>query len=201
MRSSPENIKKLETEEPQRLEAEEAKGLDLEHWWGSAALPEDAMYPENGEGNPLTLICQFHYGEGLISVMADVDYFLGDMDAESGGIGPWPERMYKVIYSPSRTGLQLHTIAAEDGAMAVPEAEPLDAPASRGESSHIWGEPICFSDEVRADYPGYVLLLELDESDAHHLRFYDCGALFFLIAEEDLAQKRFDRVVCAMYCF
>ena len=67
--------------------------------------------------------------------------------------------------------------------------------------SHIWGEPSYFTDEVAQDYPGYRVLLQLDESDVHQLRFYDCGSLFFLIPEEDIADNRFDRVVCALYSY
>ena len=172
-----------------------------EHWWGFAALPDGVDYPENGEDNPLTLICQFHHGDGMVSVWADLDYFFGDYDAPNGGMGSWHESFYKVIYSPDRSHLNEHAIRYADGSSAVPEAEPMDAPLKRGEVSHIWGEPSYFTDEVAQDYPGYRVLLQLDESDVHHLRFYDCGSLFFLIPEQDIAANRFDRVVCALYSY
>ena len=126
-----------------------------EHWWGFAALPDGVDYPENGEDNPLTLICQFHHGDGMVSVLADLDYFFGDYDAPNGGMGSWPESFYKVIYSPDRSHLNEHAIRYSDGSSAVPEAEPMDAPLKRGEVSHIWGEPSYFTDEVAQDYPGY----------------------------------------------
>ena len=128
------------------------QSLADEHWWGFAALPDGVDYPENGEDNPLTLICQFHHGDGMVSVLADLDYFFGDYDAPNGGMGSWHESFYKVIYSPDRSHLNEHAIRYADGSSAVPEAEPMDAPLKRGEVSHIWGEPSYFTDEVAQDY-------------------------------------------------
>ena len=48
------------------------------HWWGFAAMQESMVYPSNGEDNPLTLVCQFHLGTGMVYVLADLDYFFGD---------------------------------------------------------------------------------------------------------------------------
>lgn len=172
-----------------------------EHWWGFAQLPEETDYPTGTDDNPLTLVCQFAYGEGLLSVFADLDYFFGDQDAESGHMGEWDKAFYRVVYSPALADLRLHEIRYADGTPAVPEAEPLDAPAHRGEASHIWGDPECFTDEVRQDWPGYRLLLQLDESDELGLRFYDCGSLFFLIRPEDLEAGRFERTKCALYSY
>ena len=83
----------------------------------------------------------------------------------------------------------------------MPPAEPLDAPRQRSEVSHVWGEAEYFTDEVAQDYPGYRVLMQLDENDHLPLRFYDCGSLFFLIPEADAAANRFDRVVCVLYSY
>ena len=41
-------------------------------------------------------------------------------------------------------------------------------------------------------------LLQIDEDERWHLRFYDCGMINFIILKEDLAAKRFDKV--RLYC-
>ena len=91
------------------------------HWWGFAAMPEDMEYPSNGEDNPLTLICQFHLGNGMVYVLADLDYFFGDYDAEGGHLGEWSNDFFKVLYSPTRENLREHEIRYADGSSAVPE--------------------------------------------------------------------------------
>ena len=175
--------------------------LDAPHWWGFAALPEEMEYPYNGEENPLTLICQFRYEEGMVYVFADLNYFFGDMDADGGHLGEWDRHLYRVLYAPTRLNLHLHEIYTESGEPAVPEPEALDAPHTRGEASAVLSPATCFRDEVEQDYPGYQVLLQLDENDAIGLRFYDCGALFFLIRPEDLKAKRFDKTICVLYSY
>ena len=171
------------------------------HWWGFAAMPEEMEYPFNGEDNPLTLVCQFHHGDGMIYVFADLDYFLGDYDVDGGHIGEWDKRFFKVLYSPTRENLHEHEIVGADGESAVPAAEPLDAPAQRGEESGVLQRPSCWTDEIEQEFPGYQVLLELDENDAIGLRFYDCGTLFFLIKPKDLEAKRFERCKCVLYSY
>lgn len=171
----------------------------LNHWWGFAQLPEGVDYPSS-EDNPLTLVCQFEYEDGLVSVFADLDYFFGDTKADSGHMGEWEKRFFKVLYT-GKEHLYEHEIRYADGSSAVPQSEPLDAPSKRGEASHIWGGAECFTDEVMQDWPEYKVLLQLDENDELGLRFYDCGSLFFLIPEEDVPVKRFDRIQCVLYSY
>ena len=165
------------------------------HWWGFAALPEGMAYPYNGEENPLTLICQFHLGEGMVYIFADLEYFFGDLDAESGHLGTWDAHLYKVLYVPTREGLQVHEIRYADGESGVPE--PIYADVPDGSAC----APKSFGDEIAQDYPGYKVLVEVEENDEIGLRFYDCGELFFLIRPEDLAARRFENVVCALYSY
>ena len=162
------------------------------HWWGFAALPDGVEYPYNGEGNPLTLVCQLHYGEGMIYVFADLDYFFGDIESDGGHIGEWGASLYKVLYSHTREGLHTHEIRYENGEPAVPKEKPI------GNMLH---GPTCFIDELEQDYPDYQVLVQLDEDDEIGLRFYDCGCLFFLIRPEDLEAKRFDRTKCVLYSY
>ena len=166
------------------------------HWWGFAALPEGMEYPYNGEENPLTLVCQFHAGEGMVYIFADLDYFFGDLEAESGHLGAWDKTMYSVLYAPDRENLHEHEIRFADGQSAVPDPIYTDLPE--------WDKPSlpkCFGDEIEQEWPGYEVLAEVEENDDIGLRFYDCGELVFLIRPEDRAAKRFDRVICALYSY
>ena len=172
--------------------AQKQEDLAREHWWGFAAMPEEMEYPVTAEGDPMTLICQFHAGEGMVYVFADLDYFFGDLDAEGGHMGAWNASLYQVLYAPQRTNLHEHEVRYESGESAVPEPIYTDLPQ--------WDKPQpphCFTDEVAQDWPGYEVLVDVEENDEIELRFYDCGELFFLIKPEDRAAKRFDRVVCA----
>ena len=174
---------------------------EASHWWGFAAMPDELEYPFNGEDNPLTLVCQFQHEEGMVYVFADLDYFFGDYDVDGGHIGEWDKRFFRVLYSPTRKDLHIHEICTENGESAVPQAEPLEAPAQRGEESHVLQPATCWTEELEQEYPGYQVLVQLDENDGIDLRFYDCGTLFFLIKPADLKAKRFDKVKCVLYSY
>lgn len=167
-----------------------------EHWWGYAALPEEVVYPYNGDNNPLTLICQFALGDGLVCVFADLDYFFGDLYADGGHIGEWKKDLYKVIYSPTRDKLHEHEIKYEDGTSAVPEPHSIN-----GYDSLILCKPTTWQDELLNDYPDYQILVQVEEDDSINLRFYDCGTLFFLIKPEDLNARDFSKVKCVLYTY
>lgn len=160
------------------------------HRWGFAALPEGLDMPYRGEGNPMTLIAQFELGEGAVWLFADLDYWFGDLDAESGPIGEWDASFFKVLYAPTRENVHLHEVRYADGTSAVPSERPFSS-----DSSGEW------RDEIEQDYPGYDVLLQLEEDDEIGLRFYDCGSLFFLITPEDLAARNFDAVKCVLYSY
>lgn len=168
--------------------------ISAEHRWGFAALPEGVEYPYSGEDNPMTLIGQYHLGEGMLYLFADLDYFFGDLDAESGSLGEWDRKLYRVIYSPTRENLHLHQVLDEDGEPALPPAAPV------GEQD-ILPSSYDFSDEIHQDFPGYKVLAQLEEDDELQLRFYDCGNLTFLIRPADLKARRFDHVKCALYSY
>ena len=175
--------------------------LSLEHWWGNPAMPETMEYPYTIEDNPMTLVCQFHLGEGMVYVFADLDYFFGDYSVHCGGMGEWPDYFYKVLYSPTRENLHEHKVLLEDGTSALPEPQAMDEPGKRGEESSVLCRPSNFGYEVQQEYPDYRVLLRLDESDMLGLRFYDCGMLYFLIKPEDLEARRFDNVKAVLYSF
>lgn len=166
---------------------------NINRMWGFAQLPDSFPYPFHGEDNPMTPVCQAHLDGGILYIFADLDYFFGDLDAESGHIGEWDKDFYRVLYTMEDAPLHLHEIRYPDGTPAVPEARPL--------GEELLHPPTCWTDELAQDYPGYEVLFQLDEDDDIGLRFYDCGTLFFLIKPEDLQAHRFDRVRCALYSY
>ena len=89
-----------------------------------------------------------------------------------------------------------YEIRYADGSSAVPEPREL-----AGYDSRILSKPTVWTDELAQDYPGYEVLVQLEEDDDIGLRFYDCGTLFFLIRPEDLAARRFDQVRCVLYSY
>lgn len=170
--------------------------LATEHWWGFAAMPNTMEYPSRGQDNPLTLICQFRCGNGMVYVLADLDYFFGDMEADGGHLGEWDKEWFRVLYTEDLSDLHEHEIRYADGSSAVPEAR-----VPEGYDSRFLSKPTAWTDELAQDYPGYEVLVQLEEDDGIGLRFYDCGTLFFLIRPEDLAARRFDQVRCVLYSY
>lgn len=170
--------------------------LATEHWWGFAAMPNTMEYPLRGQDNPLTLICQFRCGNGMVYVLADLDYFFGDMQADGGHLGEWDKEWFRVLYTEDLSALHEHEIRYADGSSAVPEAR-----VPEGYDSRFLSKPTAWTDELAQDYPGYEVLVQLEEDDDIGLRFYDCGTLFFLIRPEDLAARRFDQVRCVLYSY
>lgn len=150
-------------------------------------------------GNPDNDLARMLPDKGIISFFANVDYFLGDMDAAGEGMGEWSANSFRVLYSRDMDRLCKHRIVDEEGRECAIPAEPLGVPQDEGEESCVLSRPTCFVDEVEAYYPGYVTLLQLDGSDRHGLRFYDGGCLFFLISPEDLRECRFGNAECAMF--
>lgn len=195
------------------------------HWWGFPDLPERVCFPvfsepesnigsENDESEDLlTFICQIRMEDiapfdrenklphkGMLYFFADIDYFLGDPDARNGKIGLWSDGCYKVIYTHETDNLYTHRVVWEDGSEACMAAETMCFKASENyaHGHKLLGMP--FFDEVREEASDYISLLQIDEDERWGLRFYDCGMLNFLITEEDLAARRFDKVKLYFHC-
>lgn len=168
-------------------------GGNIDHLWGFAQLPDTISYPFHGEDNPMTLVCQARLEDGIVYIFADLDYFLGDIEAEGGHLGEWDKELFCVEYTPAGKPLYVHEIRHADGTSAVPDERPI------GEA--LLHPATCWQDELEQDFPGYEVLLQVDEDDEIGLRFYDCGSLFFLIRPEDLRAKRFENVRCVLYSY
>ena len=187
--------------QPKQITTTDTMNTFQSHWWGFAALPEGLEMPYRGEENPMTLIAQFELGEGAVWVFADLDYWFGDLDAESGPIGEWDASFFKVLYAPTRENVHLHEVRYADGTSAVPAEVKANGEWLEANGSHVLGRATTWVDEIEQDYPGYDVLLQLEEDDDIGLRFYDCGSLFFLITPEDLSARNFDAVKCVLYSY
>ena len=189
------------------------------HWWGFADLPDGVEFPcrdgvdEEGTEDTLTFICQLRLSdvaaldsegllprEGMLWFFADLDYFLGDLDAPCEGMGEWPEDSFRVVYSPNCEELHTHRVCWADGSAACLPAEAVEfGPAEEFDGGHkLLGRPRM--DEWGDTEDGSLrLLLQVDGEDRWGLRFFDMGTLCFLIGTEDLAQRRFDKARLMLY--
>lgn len=184
-------------------------------WWGAPDLPEDWEYPDmpDGDGNPipLTFICQIRCAdiaqldtenllphEGMLYFFAAIDEYMGNDDYECpyhNVMGEWSEEAYKVLYSPTTDNLEPYEITWDDGSPAYLPAEAIsfEEDGAYSDEFRLLGEP--YFEQVQSEYEDYLNLLQIDEEDRWHLRFYDCGMVNFLITPDDLKQKRFDNTI------
>lgn len=188
------------------------------HWWGFPDLPLGVEFPyyENhneadGYDDTMTFICQIRLEDlsaldkdnllpktGMLYFFANMDYFLEESDELYDGLGYWSEKNFKVIYSPECNDLHTHKVLYSDGTPACLPAEEMvfSQTESRDYGLKLLGKP--YFDEV--PQRGYVNLLQIDEEDRWHLRFYDCGMVNFLIKKSDLLALNFDKVKLYMHC-
>lgn len=189
------------------------------HWWGAPDLPKDVPYPcvtvDDGRGGhldePLTFICQIRCADlmpldgenlfphaGMLYFFAPLDYFLGEHESLLDyHVAP------VVIYSEREDGLEPYDMRWEDTGESVfrpAEAMLFDvADEVRGDGHRLLGFPC--QEEVEWEHPGCLSLLQIDEDDRWGLRFYDCGTYYFLLSEEDLRTRRWDKVEGALFFY
>ena len=169
--------------------------------WGFPDLPDNLAYPEieckddDGEVyfDPMTFICQIRLEdiaaldtksilphEGMMYFFAAIDYFLGNYDMDSPGMGQWPENSFKVLYSPTCDNLHTHIIEYEDGTpYGLPtEAITFNTCGEKEDGFKLLGRP--FYDETEDQYPGWRSLFQIDCSDDWNLQLFDCGMINFM---------------------
>lgn len=192
-------------------------------WWGQPDMPEELDYPEitlvddDGEEyqDPLTFVCQLRCEdfasldpegllphEGMLYFFAALDYWLGDYDTPAHpGLGLWPKKYYKVLYSPSCNDLHTHSIVYDDGTPVGLPAEAIEFSRcdKADDGLRLLGKP--YLEEVCEQQPDMISLLQVDENDSWHLVFYDCGMLNFLISPEHLRTRQWDKVKCYLFSF
>ena len=177
------------------------------HWWGFPDLPESVDWPANEDGDLLTFICQIRLEEiahldpegllpheGMMWFFADMDYFLGDMDARCNGIGEWEQDSYMVIYQKEVDRLHTHEYYWEDGSLAVLEAEKIAFESTNEEDFgfKLLGMP-AMTEGYENENEGMVSLLQLDEEERWTMRFFDSGTINFMISLEALMMRDFDK--------
>ena len=168
------------------------------HWWGFPDLPEAFEWPCNNDGDLLTFICQISLEEiseldsenrlphkGMIWFFADLDYFLGDLDAPCGGTGEWEPGTFKVLYSEGNSDLLTHEYYWEDGEPAVLPAEEMtfEAASETDFGFKLLGMP-AMTEGYENENEGLMSLLQMDEEERWGLRFFDCGTMNFMIPAE-----------------
>ncbi len=192
-------------------------------WWGLPDMPENLDWPEvtvvdeedEEYADPLTFVCQLRCDElapfdpegllpheGMLYFFAALDYFLGDLDTPAyPGMGEWKTDYFRVRYAPSCEELHTHQLNYPDGTPATMPAETITfEPCNAAEDGlRLLGRP--YFEEVGEAMPDMISLLQIDESDRWRLTFHDSGMLNFLISPDDLAQRRWERVVCYLHSF
>ena len=168
------------------------------HWWGFPDLPEACEWPCNEDGDLLTFICQISLEDisefdtdnrlphkGIIWFFADLDYFLGDLDAPCGGTGEWEPGTFKVLYSEDCSDLLTHEYYWEDGEPAVLAAEDMifEAASETDFGFKLLGMP-AMTEGYENENEGLMSLLQLDEEERWGLRFFDCGTVNFMVPTE-----------------
>ena len=165
------------------------------HWWGFPDLPEAFEWPCDEDGDLLTFICQISLEDiseldsdkrlphkGMIWFFADLDYFLGDLDAPCGGTGEWESGTFKVIYSEDNSDLLTHEYYWEDGDSAVLPAEEMtfEAASETDFGFKLLGQP-AMTEGYENENEGLMSLLQMDEEERWGLRFFDCGTVNFMV--------------------
>ena len=168
------------------------------HWWGFPDMPEAFEWPCNADGDLLTFICQICLEDiaeldpkgtlphkGMLWFFADLDYFLGDLDAPCGGTGEWEPGTFKVLYSEDCSDLLTHEYYWEDGESAVLVAEDMafEAASETDFGFKLLGMP-AMTEGYENENEGLMSLLQLDEEERWGLRFFDCGTVNFMIPTE-----------------
>ncbi len=193
---------------------------------GKPDLPRGVDYPmmkktdEDGESyeDPMFFVCQLRCEElashdpnhllphsGMIYVFAEIDYFLGHLDADYPGMGQWDKQHFRVMHYDARACVHFdtHTVLRSDGVTpyGLPEERITfeEGADPNGDGMRLLGMP--YIEDVREAMPGYVSLLQIEEVERWGLTFHDSGTLNFLIRREDLHKEKFDDVACYLFSF
>ena len=169
------------------------------HWWGFPDLPEAFDWPSGSDSETLlTFVCQIRLEEiaeldhegrlphkGMLWFFADLDYFLGDLDAPCAGSGEWEADTFKVLYSEDCSDLLTHEYYWEDGEPAVIAAEEMtfEETSETDFGFKLLGMP-AMTEGYENENEGLISLLQLDEEERWGLRFFDCGTVNFMMPAE-----------------
>lgn len=187
-------------------------------FWGNPDLPNGTDYPtytdEDGEEYHYEFICQINLADiaaldhdgllphkGLLLFFAKIDYYMGNYDNDPAICGYVSDTDdVKVLYFPEVDDTFREIVLVGD------DDEPIN-PAERkinfahdieqyGSDHALLANPDHREWETwEHPYEDWQILLQIDsdEDDDFHLNFMDWGVLDFLIAPDDLRNRRFDR--------
>ncbi|MCQ4042328.1 YwqG family protein [Streptantibioticus rubrisoli] len=111
--------------------------------------------------------------------------------------GPMPDD-HPVWGEDFREALWKHSEGAEHriGGHARPVQDEVECEVARGAlGSPPWDDP-----RIKEEASRWVLLAQFDTDDDADMMWGDCGALYWLIRPEDLAERRFDRAMFTWQC-
>ncbi|MER0482325.1 YwqG family protein [Streptomyces sp. Edi2] len=102
----------------------------------------------------------------------------------------WGEDFQEALYDHS--GGTEHRL----GGHANPQQDAVESEVARGAlGGPPWGDPRIEEETLR-----WVLLAQIDTDNDADMMWGDCGALYWLIRPEDLAERRFDRAMFTWQC-
>ncbi|MFI1969607.1 hypothetical protein BLA24_15270 [Streptomyces cinnamoneus] len=81
------------------------------------------------------------------------------------------------------------------GGHADPVQDEVETEVAHGVLGCAWNDPRLKDESLR-----WVLLAQIDSDDDAGMMWGDCGALYWLIRREDLAERRFDRAMFTWQC-
>ena len=183
--------------------------------WGCADLPHGCNYPEvewvDEDGmtcaDPMTFICQIRLQDiaaydsenllphtGMLYFFADIDYFLGNLEADSPGMGQWDKDRFCVLYAPETEHLDTHRIVREDGTTFGLPAQELSFVhcEERADGFKLLGKPY-FAPTTGLQRRLATAVLRLRNAQLpHHTRRFGCTQMgashlppaFLLISEQ-----------------
>ena len=156
-----------------RYKEAEGELFGMSKLWGCADLPHGCRYPEvewvDEDGmtcaDPMRFICQIRLQDiaaydsenllphtGMLYFFADIDYFLGNLEADSPGMGQWDKDRYRVLYAPDTEHLDTHRIVCEDRTVFGLPAQELSFVHSeeRADGFKLLGKP--YFEETEEEY-------------------------------------------------
>ncbi|GAA3030085.1 hypothetical protein GCM10020000_03420 [Streptomyces olivoverticillatus] len=101
----------------------------------------------------------------------------------------WDEDFQEALYE--RVDASSHRI----GGHADPVQDDVETEVAHGALGVPWSDPSIKEEALR-----WTLLAQFDSDDDADMMWGDCGALYWLIRPEDLAERRFDRAMFTWQC-
>lgn len=103
----------------------------------------------------------------------------------------WPEEFTDALYDHS----------SGPGHRIGGHADPVQNPVEQEIAHGVLGADVGWDDpRVDEEAEHWVLLAQFDTDDDADMMWGDCGALYWLIRPQDLAERRFDRAMFTMQC-